>query len=309
MKKHGYFPSADGITRIHYIEWIPEGEVRAVLQLCHGMVEFIERYDRFAEFLCGQGFYVVGNDHLGHGESVASEDKYGYFGHPDGNKYLIKDLNRLRKITQKKYPDIPYFMLGHSMGSFLIRQYMMIYGVGLSGVIVMGTGSQPGGMLCFGKVLCRLTAPVIGWDKPNKLINAIVSSANNKRIEHVKTPSDWLTKDETIVNAYISNPWDRFIFTTDGFYHLFETIQFIQKPGNINLIPKNLPILLVAGEKDPVGNYGKGVKQVYHVLEKAGIKDLNMKLYPEDRHEILNELDYKTVYQDLLEWLETIMNQ
>ena len=131
MKQDFYFPSADGLTTIHASEWIPEGTVRAVLQISHGMVEYIGRYDRFAQYLNEHGFYVVGNDHLGHGESVVSDEKLGYFKDPDGNECIIADLHRLRQITEKKYPGVPYFMLGHSMGSFLIRQYMMLYGQGL----------------------------------------------------------------------------------------------------------------------------------------------------------------------------------
>ena len=143
MKNDFYFLSKDGITQIHCSEWVPEGDPKGVLQICHGMCEFIDRYDEFANYLADKGFYVVGNDHLGHGESVMDEDHYGYFHEYNGNKYLLADLNHVRKITEEKYPDLPYFVLGHSMGSFLIRQYITMEGIGLNGAIIMGTGIQP----------------------------------------------------------------------------------------------------------------------------------------------------------------------
>ena len=157
MKRNLYYTSADGETRIHAILWIPEGEVRAVLQISHGMVEYIGRYERFAEYLNEYGICVVGNDHLGHGESVTSDEKHGFFKQPDGNECVIKDIHKLRLYMGKQYPNTPYFMLGHSMGSFLIRQYMMLHGEGLSGVIVMGTGAQPEPVLVLAKLLCFAT--------------------------------------------------------------------------------------------------------------------------------------------------------
>lgn len=158
VKNEFYYPSKDGTTQIHAIEWIPDGKVAAVLQMCHGMVEHIDRYDEFARFLAEKGYYVVGHDHLGHGKSVTSKDKLGFFHESKGNTYVIGDIHHLRKITKKKYKDVPYFMLGHSMGSFLLRQYLGLYGDGISGAIVMGTGSKSNLLLTAGKVLCRIIA-------------------------------------------------------------------------------------------------------------------------------------------------------
>ena len=304
MRKNLYYTSSDNVTTIHAIEWIPETEIKAVLQISHGMVEYIGRYDRFANYLNEYGIYVVGNDHLGHGESVTSDDKHGFFKHPDGNECVIKDLHKLRKRTEKKYPDVPYFMLGHSMGSFLILEYMMVYGQGLAGVIVMGTGSQPNSVLVLGKIICKIMASFKGWEYRSKLIDRMVFSGNNKKFEPARTPQDWLTKDEKIVNAYRENPWCTFTFTLNGFYQLFRTIQFVQKKENIQKISKELPIFLVAGCEDPVGSFGKGVKKVYKSYVDAGIKDVKIKLYENERHEILNETDYMVVYEDLRKWME-----
>lgn len=304
MKRNLYYTSADGETRIHAILWIPEGEVRAVLQISHGMVEYIGRYERFAEYLNEYGICVVGNDHLGHGESVTSDEKHGFFKQPDGNECVIKDIHKLRLYMGKQYPNTPYFMLGHSMGSFLIRQYMMLHGEGLSGVIVMGTGAQPEPVLVLAKLLCRAMAACKGWEYRSKLVDQLAFSGNNKKFEPARTPQDWLTKDEKIVDAYRENPWCTFTFTLNGFYQLFRTIQFVQHKKNIQKIPKDLPLFFVAGSDDPVGNFGKGVRKVYESCLKAGAQNVELKLYENDRHEILNETDYMDVFEDLRKWLE-----
>lgn len=309
MKQEFTYPSRDGVTRIHAIEWKPEGEIKAVLQLCHGMVEYIDRYDAFARFLNEHGYYVVGHDHLGHGGSVRSEELHGYFHETRGNECVIGDIHKLRLITKEKYPDIPYFMLGHSMGSFLIRQYMELYGEGLSGVIVMGTGSQPAVVLGAGRMLCRAIAAVRGWTYRSALIDNMAFASYNKKFEPARTDKDWLTKDESIVDAYRVHPWCTFRFTVNAYYHMFRGIQFAQKKENIRRIPANLPLFLVAGADDPVGNFGKSVKQVYDTYRKCGIQDVRIKLYENDRHEILNETDRDTVFADILEWLEEKRNK
>ena len=162
MKREFFYPSADGETDIHAVEWIPEGEVKAVLQISHGMVEYADRYDAFAAWLAQRGWYVTGNDHLGHGKSVTSEEKYGFFHVPDGNACVIRDIHALKERTGKKYPGVPCFMLGHSMGSFLLRQYLLRYGRGLAGAVIMGTGYKGKPILLAGQLLCRLFAAVKG---------------------------------------------------------------------------------------------------------------------------------------------------
>lgn len=309
MKTDFTYLSQDGKTQIHGIEWKPEGEIKAVLQLCHGMVEYIGRYDHFARYLNEHGYYVVGNDHLGHGESAQSDELHGYFHHPMGNEYVVGDIHTLREMTQKKYPDVPYFMLGHSMGSFLIRQYMEMHGSGLSGVIVMGTGSQPGIVLSLGKMLCRIIAAFRGWHYRSNLIDNMAFGSYNKQFEPARTDKDWLTKDEKIVDAYRADPWCTFQFTVNAYYHMFRGIQFIQKTENIEKIPKDLPLFFVAGASDPVGNNGKSVTEVYHTYKSAGIKDIQIKLYENDRHEILNETDREVVFADLLQWLDSRCNK
>ncbi|WP_461810328.1 alpha/beta fold hydrolase [Faecalimonas sp.] len=305
MKRHFYYLSQDGKTKIHAIEWIPEGNISAILQISHGMVEYIDRYDEFARFLNKQGYYVVGHDHLGHGDSVQSKENWGYFNEKNGNECVIGDIHQLRQLTQEKYPAIPYFLLGHSMGSFLVRQYLTIHGLGLSGAIIMGTGNQPLSLIKLGKILCRIIASFKGWHYRSNFVNNMAFGGYNKKFFPSRTSMDWLSRNPKNVDTYLSEDRCRFIFTVNGYYHMFRGIEHLAKDKNFKQIPKQLPVLFIAGEEDPVGNFGKGVKAVFQKYKDGDIKDVSLKLYKNDRHEILNEEDRQTIYMDIYQWLET----
>nr|WP_027870439.1 alpha/beta hydrolase [[Eubacterium] cellulosolvens] len=305
MKRDFNYPSKDGKTMIHAIEWKPEGEILAVVQIVHGMCEFVNRYDRFAKYLNERGIYVTGNDHLGHGASVVDDEMHGYFAEKDGNGCVIGDIQSLRELTQKKYPGVPYFILGHSMGSFLTRQYITMYGEGLAGAIISGTGYQSAATLAAGKAMCRTIARFRGWKHRSAVVNNMALGSYNKPFEPARTPNDWLTKDRKIVDDYCANPWDNFVFTLNAYYNLFVGLEKAEKQENINRIPKTLPIFVVAGGDDPVGNCGEGPRKVAEIYRKSGIRDTQVKIYPEDRHEILNETDHEEVDRDLLKWMIT----
>ena len=296
------YPSADGKTQIHAVEWKPDGDVCAILQISHGMQEYIGRYDGFAQFLTGHGFLVTGNDHLGHGASVISEEEHGYFGEPDGNRYVIADIHTLRAKTQAAYPDVPYLMLGHSMGSFLLRQYLTMYAGGLAGAVIMGTGAQPQAALTIGKLCCRLIGIFRGRHYRSSFVNNLAIGGYNKKFQPARTPNDWLTKDTAVVDAYCADPWCTFMFTVNAYYHMFRGIEAAQKGAD--RIPKTLPLLVASGADDPVGGFGTGVREVYEGYQKSGMQDVSLRLYETDRHEILNETDRQTVYADILAWLK-----
>lgn len=306
MKDEFYFPSKDGNTEIHTIEWKPEGEVKAVLQMAHGMVEYIDRYDEFAGYLCERGIYVVGNDHLGHGKSVQSKSEYGYFHKKNGNACLLADMHTLRNRTMKKYPNVPYFMLGHSMGSILMRQYIQMYGNGLAGTILLGVVSTRKRVETnAGRMLCKGIALAKGGHYRSKLVDKLVTGSFNKKFKPVLTRADWVTSDITQREKYVNDPLCSFVFTVNAYYHMFSGLQQISKKESAFMIPKNLPILLAAGSDDPVGNFGKGVRRIYECYKKAGIEDVTMRLYAGDRHELLNETDRQQVYVDLYEWMRS----
>ncbi len=302
MKKEFFYPSEDGETKIHAIEWIPEGEIVGVLQLCHGMVEYIDRYDPYARFMAENGFYVVGHDHLGHGESVTSQEKLGYFHHPDGNACVIGDIHKLRVHTQKKYPGVPYFIQGHSMGSFLVRQYLGKYGEGLSGAVIVGTGDQPDIAVNSGKAICKLLAFFKGWEYRSTFVNNLSIGNYEKKLGKA-----WLSRNQDNVKAYVADPLCGFTFTLNGFYNLFDGILKTNRQEKSGSFNKELPMLFAAGEEDLVGNCGKGVKSVYHRYESQGAKDVFIKLYPKNRHEILNENDKDQVFADFLCWIKSKM--
>ena len=305
MRDEFYFPSKDGNTEIHTMEWKPDGEVKAVLQICHGMVEYIRRYDEFAQYLCDQGYYVVGNDHLGHGKSIQAKSEYGFFNARYGNACVIGDIHTLRLRTMKKYPDVPYFMLGHSMGSSLLRQYIQMYGSGLSGAVLMGVVSDHRkAELLLGKRLCRLLAVFRGWHYRSKLVDKMVNGPFNKRFKPAHTRADWVTSDRERLEAYVADPLCSFMFTVNAYYSMFSGMISMQRKESVYMIPKNLPILFVSGADDPVGSFGKGVRKVYEKYRAAGIQDVTLRLYTGDRHEILNETDRQQVYEDLAAWLE-----
>ena len=296
--------SSSGICDIRAIRWVPDKKPIAVLQIAHGMVEFIDRYDDFAKYLCSKGFVVTGNDHLGHGGSINSQDDWGYFAKENGNEALLNDLHELTKITKEEYKDIPYFFLGHSMGSFYARQYIGEFGDELDAAIIMGTGHEPLLTVKAGMMVCRVIALFKGWRHRSEFVNNMAFGAYNKKFEPVRTRADWLTKDEAVVDWYINEPRCSFLFTLNGYYNMFKGISRLHDKQLLNNIPKDLPILFVSGKDDPVGSFGEGVKAAYESVLNAGVKDVGMKLYPEDRHEILNETDKQVVYEDLYDWLE-----
>lgn len=306
MKDEFYFPSKDGNTEIHTIEWKPEGEVKAVLQMTHGMVEYIDRYDEFASYLSGQGFYVVGNDHLGHGKSVQSKSEYGYFEKKHGNACLLGDMHTLRMRTMKKYPDVPYFMLGHSMGSILLREYIQMYGHGLAGAMLIGVVSEQSQLvLNLGRAICKGAAMVRGDHYRSRLVNNMAIGAYNKKFKPAHTRADWVTSDKERLEAYVTDPLCSFVFTVNGYYHMFGGMKQMEKKESVYMIPKDLPILFAAGADDPAGNCGKGVRKVYEKYKASGIQDVTLQLYAGDRHELLNETDREQVYEDLRTWMES----
>lgn len=305
MRDEFYFPSKDGNTEIHTIEWKPDKKVRAVLQLCHGMTEYIARYDEFARFLCDKGYYVVGNDHLGHGKSVQAKSEYGFFNEKYGNICVLGDIHTLRQRTAKKYPDVPYFMLGHSMGSSLLRQYIEMYGNGLAGVVLMGTVEDHSkASLILGKRLCRVMAAFRGWHYRSKLVDDFAIGGYNKKFKPARTKADWITSDCERLEKYASDPLCTFRFTVNAYYNMFLGMMDMQKKESVYMIPKGLPVFFVSGAEDPVGGFGKGVRKIYEKYRAAGIHDVSLRLYTGDRHEILNETDRCQVYEDLFEWFE-----
>lgn len=299
------YPSADHETEISVKIWQDkEVEPKAIVQITHGMLEHKERYNRFAEFLASNGFLVCAHDHLGHGESITSEEKLGFMTIHHPSDVLVEDMDRLRRIMQKQYPNLPYIMLGHSMGSYLLRQYLSIHGYGLSGAIIMGTGYEGVMAPKFALAMIKVLARIFGWDHRSNLMQKMTYTPSYREFDLTGKDKEksWLTKDLDIVEKYWADPKCTFVFTLSGYKGLMEAVYQTAQTKNIRKIPKELPMLLVSGANDPVGDLGEGVKKVYEKYQKAGLQ-VNIRLYENDRHEILNELDYELVYAEILEWI------
>ena len=305
MRKDFTFQSSDGKTPIHAVRWMPDsGRVEAILQIAHGMQEFIDRYDHFAKYLNEHGVMVVGHDHVGHGQSILSKENWGFFELKNGVKILLQDIHHLRVMTQRKYPGVPYFMMGHSMGSFLVRDYIIARGNGLNGVILVGSGYTSPRATLLGIALTSSLAKIYGWHHRSTFLTKLAFRKNNRFNMTGEDPdNNWLTKDRAIVDFFYHNPACNYVFTLGGYHTLFKAFRVCNQQKNVNRVTKNLPVFLVSGDEDFVGEYGKGVHKIAEMFRKAGLADVQVKLYKGDRHEILNELDKDKVFADILAWM------
>lgn len=297
------FLSADGQTSIHAVEWLPEGDVRAVLQISHGVAEYILRYESFAAYLTARGFAVAGHDHLGHGASVAEGGARLYFGPKGSWNWVVDDIYARRQLAGKRFPGVPYFLLGHSMGSFLARTYLIRYPGTVDGAVIMGTGQQSPALIAGGKAIAAGESARIGEDRASPLVEKLAFGAYNKRFAPNRTANDWLSVSGENVDRYLADPLCGGTPTSGLFREMLGGLTFIAKPENLRKMNLNTPILFISGEMDPVGDCGKGVKKAFRSFQKAGVRDVSLKLYPELRHEILCEDCKEMVYEDVYQWL------
>lgn len=305
-RKEFYFPSSDGLTQIHAVEWQVENPI-GIVQIAHGVSEYALRYEPFAQYLNSKGFAVVANDHIGHGLSLADGAAPLYFGRHDGWQHVVDDVYTLRDMTGKKYPELPYFLLGHSMGSFIARTYLIRYPGTLSGAIIMGTGQQSPALILGGRAFAKIEGRRIGFDQFSPAVDQLAFGAYNKPFAPNRTKFDWLSVNEENVDAYIADPLCGGGASIGLFSDMLGGIGFIGKQSNVNTMNVNTPVLFVSGDHDPVGDMGRGVKKAYASFRKAGVKDVSLKLYPGLRHEILNEACREEVYEDLWKWIEQRM--
>ena len=299
-----FYPSHDGKTTIHACIWRPEGEIKGVVQIIHGMCEYAERYAPFAEFLTSHGYLVCAEDHLGHGKSVTDEHGLGYFNRQRSTKIVLDDIRALHRAVRKQTEGKPYFILGHSMGSFFCRKYISLYGSEFDGAIIMGTGFKDFFTLSFALALVRCNALFCGWHHRSKLIKKLAFGSYNKKFKPAKTENDWLSKDEENVAAYEADPLCGFAFTNNGYNILFNIIKDACSHKTIEAVPKDLPVYFVAGADDPVGSYGNGVQKAKKKFEEADIHDVSITLYEGARHEILNDFCKEQVQSDILSFIE-----
>ena len=292
--------------------WKPDGDPVAVLQIAHGMVEYLERYAPFAEYLTSKGFVVFGHDHIGHGRSVRTTADWGVMNCENPNDVMVEDMFLHFRIMNRRFAGKPYFILGHSMGSYMLRQMISQKAgalFGLDGVIIMGTGQEDEKLVDFGLSVVYFLAAFRGWSYKSPLIPKMLFSRKFRKypIGGTYGRNSWLTHDKEIVHQYYRDPKCLFILSLGGFKGLFQAVKYAVNQEHVNRIPKDLPVLFVSGDEDPVGEMVEGVKRAYQQFVDAGMKKVKCHLFKGDRHEILNELDRQDVYQYLYDWMYNLV--
>lgn len=299
------FSSCDCKNNIYVREWLPDVTPIGVVQICHGVNEHINRYDKFAQFLASKGFVVAGNDHLGHGKSLSTLDDLSFLGENGGWELVVGDIRKLYERLHEQYRNLPIFIFGHSMGSFLARTYMIRYHDGPDGVILSGTGHQSDAMLAIGLFSANREIKKHGPRFRSPQLNNLAFKGYNSHYKPIRTEFDWLSRDSAVVDAYISDPLCGALTTAGLFRDMLTGIKYITNPKNIERVNKDLPVYLMSGDDDPVGGYSKGVLRTYKDYLKSGLSDVTLKLYHSGHHEMLNEINKDEVYEDVLNWLSS----
>lgn len=305
MKKYTEkIASTDSKNNLNVIIWETEKEPIGVLQIVHGMAEYIDRYDNFAKYMTEHGFNVIGHDHLGHGHSVSDERDYGFFAEENGDKIIIEDMHSVTQYAREKWEELPNFILGHSMGSFCLRQYLTKYSNDVFGAIIMGTGWIPSAAAFLGKTIATNTCKSKGSHTVNPLLIKLTLEPYNKPFAPARTNCDWLSRDEKQVDLYVNDKLCGFDFTAGAYKDFFTVLEKIAKNRQLIGMRKSLPILITSGSVDPVGGK-KACEKLNAQYKRCGIDDVTLKLWENDRHEILNELDKSDVYQYIYNWLKS----
>lgn len=300
--RRDFWYDSKGAGKIHGCRWTPEGEPRGICQIVHGIAEYVERYENFAEYLNSLGFLVIAEDHMGHGQSVNGGGIRGYF--HGGWFTAVEDTHQLLKDTRAEYPQLPYVLFGHSMGSFMTRTLLITQpDSGISAAVLCGTGWLPDPALPVAEKILEKVCSKRDTTGPSPLLQKLMFKGYNRKVEHPRTAYDWLTRDNQVVDAYIANPLCGFIVSAGLVRDLLSGVQFIQKEKELEKMEKSLPVLFLAGGDDPVGSYGKGVRQAAEAFRKAGMTDVTEKIYPLCRHEVLNEINREEIFRDTAAWI------
>ncbi len=279
------FKSKD--TNIHAYKWLPEKtNPKAVVQISHGMVEHAGRYEEFAEKLVNSNYAVFANDHRGHGKTADSEEDLGHLSDEKGWKLTVEDMYRLTNIAKEKFSEVPLFIFGHSMGSFLTRDYISKYGKDTEGVILSGTGGDPKLMAKIGSLIAKVQMLFSGKKSKSEFLNNLIFDEYNSNFKPNRTDFDWLSRDDSEVDEYIEDPLCGFVPSAKFFQDLFKGLEKIHSRENIKNTPKNLLIYLISGSDDPVGGFQEGVKEVYDLYQETNHENVSVKFYKNARHEL-----------------------
>lgn len=295
-------PSTDNIHTLKGLIYIPQGEIKGIFHIVHGMCEYIGRYDHIFSAVAERGYVCCGYDNLGHGKTAKDENELGFIAHRNGWKYLVNDVKAFEDAAKKLYPEKPIYLMGHSMGSFISRIFAENYGGNIEKFIICGTGG-PNPAAPFGLVITDIISLIFGKKHRSKLINKLAFGAYNKRFEGGSDFS-WVTSDKDTVSKYEADKFCNFKFTASAMHDLVKLNYLANRGAWFKNMKKDLPVMLISGSEDPVGSYGKGVIKVYNRLKKAGCKDVTLKLYDNCRHEIHNDVCRDDVIKDIIDFIE-----
>ncbi len=288
MKKVYFsYLSSNKKNTINAVKWLPEFAPKGIIQIAHGITEYIERYQDFAFRMTAEGYIVVGNDTLGHGRSTIN-DKKNYLGELGSWRYAVEDIKTCHDMIMNEYPRLPIYLIGFSMGSFLVRQYLSDYNPRVYSTFLIGTGYQSGFLINMVKKTVKKEIDKYGEDNTSTKVKELSFGTYNKKFEEPETDFDWLSSKKSAVQEYMDDPMISKEITTSLFYELLTGIAYTSSNKCIDKMNKSMPIIIISGQDDPVGDMGKGVTKYYNKLKKKGFKTA-LKLYPDMRHDLFHE--------------------
>ncbi|WP_040213358.1 alpha/beta hydrolase [Clostridium polynesiense] len=305
MKEETFKIKGSEDNLLYLYKWTPErNNPTGIVQIAHGMAEHAARYRYFAQKLCEVGYIVYANDHRGHGQTAGDVEELGYLGEGNGFRAMVEDLHMVNRYIRQKEDNLPIVLFGHSMGSFISQRYIQLYGDTVNKVVLSGSNGQVNFLADVGIFISFLEMKLKGRKAKSPLMDKLIFGGFNKKFMPAATPFAWITSDEEELQKYLNDPYAGFVCTTSFYHYLLRGLKERQKKENLSKVPKEMPILLVSGDEDPVGYFGKGVKNLYQMYKDAQVKNVEMKLYPKGRHEILNEVNKDEVIEDIITWLK-----
>lgn len=299
------FTSTNGERDLHCRQWIPDGPIKGVVQIVHGVAEYIERYHDFAVFLASNGYVAVGDDHLGHGYSASRDFPLGWFGEQNGWMTIVQDEKKLHDLLIDWYPGVPMILLGHSMGSFMARTYIGLWPNDYDLCILSGTGWQPGIVCKAGLAMANREIKTHGSLYRSDFLQNLAFGSYLKKIENPIGKNDWINRSESEIRRYDADPLCGFTGTAGLMRDMMYGLSLICRDSHIEKMNKNVPVLFISGDADPVGNWGKGVKKTAARFRWLAVRDVTVKLYPGARHEVISELNHQEVWCDVLNWIQS----
>jgi alpha-beta hydrolase superfamily lysophospholipase len=292
--------TADG-TELYVNRWLPDGEPKGIVQLVHGLAEHSGRYARFAERLTASGYAVYASDHRGHGRTSGPR---GVFAEHDGWLTVVDDLHAVTGRALDEHPDLPVFLVGMSMGSFLSRTYASRHGSELAGLVLLGTAGSAGALGQLGVLVAKAQSRVRGHGHTSGLLDTLSFGRFNAAFRPTRTSFDWLSRDPAEVDKYVADPDCGFVLSAGGFADMLQGLADVNSDRAVATVPKDLPVHLASGSRCQVGAEGKGPREVADRFRRVGVQDVTLRMWPEARHEILNETNRDEVEQELVDWLD-----